>query len=140
MSSTLERKNEYKIIGEIKGKGRPRTNFYSKRIYTPITTKRYERLIRSNIPMHKVDGAITIDLECHFKLPKNTSKKKVQELIGKPCMKKPDIDNIEKIYLDALNGWLYEDDKQVYRISATKVWDVEEYVLVKVLSQNDIII
>lgn len=90
--------------------------------------------------MHKVDGAITIDLECHFKLPKNTSKKKAQELIGKPCMKKPDIDNIEKIYLDALNGWLYEDDKQVFKISATKIWDVEEYVLVKVLSQNDIII
>ena len=139
MSSTLERKNEYKIIGEIKGKGRPRTNFYSKKIYTPITTKRYEKLIRSNIPMHKVDGAITIDLECHFKMPKWSNKKR-KEMVGKPTLKTPDVDNIVKIYLDALNGWLYEDDKQVYKISATKIWDVEEYVLVKVLNQNDIII
>ena len=89
--------------------------------------------------MHKVDGAITIDLECHFKMPKWSNKKR-KEMVGKPTLKTPDIDNIVKIYLDALNGWLYEDDKQVYRISATKVWDVEEYVLVKVLSKNDLII
>lgn len=130
----------FKIEGKIKSKERPRLNYWTKNVYTPNNTKNYEKKIRKEIKGTRLNGAISIELECHFCLPKNTSKKKRNELLGKPCLKRPDIDNIEKIYLDALNGWLYEDDKQVYRISATKIWDVEEYVLVKVLSQNDIII
>ena len=33
---------------------------------------------------------------------------------------KPDIDNLAKLVLDALSGKVYEDDKQVLSISATK--------------------
>lgn len=128
----------YKIIGKIIGKSRPRTNFRTGVIYTPKTTKQYEKLIRSQINDIKVNGSITIGLECHFSMPK-TSKKKQKELLGKPCLKKPDIDNITKIYLDALNGKVYDDDKQVYKISCSKIWDVEEYVLCTITGQNVII-
>lgn len=128
----------YKIIGKIVGKARPRTNFKTGIIYTPSNTKKYERLIKKYIDT-KVNGAITIDLECHFSMAKGLSKKKRFELLGKPCLKKPDIDNITKIYLDALNGVAYEDDKQVYKINCTKIWDNEEYVLLMIKGQNDII-
>ncbi len=120
-----------KINGKIIGKGRPRTNFRTGIIYTPKATKDYEKYIRYLIQTSgiKGNGSISIDLECHFALPKNTSKKKVAELIDKPCLKKPDVDNIAKIYLDAFNGHLYDDDKQVYMITAKKVWDIEEFVI-----------
>lgn len=123
---------EFKIEGKIKSKDRPRTNFKTNAIYTPKATTDYEKKIRKEIEGIKLNGAISIELECHFCLPKNISKKKRAELLYKPCLKRPDLDNIEKIYLDAFNKVLYDDDKQVYRISATKVWDNEEYVLCEV--------
>jgi Holliday junction resolvase RusA-like endonuclease len=128
---------EIKVEGKIIGKQRPRANFRTGIIYTPSNTKKYERLIKSKVTQ-KVDGAIAIDLECHFKMPKWSNKKR-KEMVGKPTLKKPDIDNITKIYLDALNQVAYDDDKQVYQISATKVWDTEEYVLARISSKNDII-
>lgn len=122
----------FKIEGKIKSKDRPRTNFYSKRIYTPKATTDYEKIIRKEIKGTRLNGAISIRLECHFCLPKNISKKKRLELLGKPCLKRPDIDNIEKIYLDAFNKVLYYDDKQVYEMSAVKLWDNDEYVICEV--------
>lgn len=126
----------FKVEGKIKSKDRPRTNFYSKKIYTPKATTDYEKKIRKEIEGIKLSGAISIELECHFCLPKNISKKKRTELLYKPCLKRPDLDNIEKIYLDAFNKVLYDDDKQVYRMSATKVWDNEEYVICKIGEGN----
>jgi len=35
---------------------------------------------------------------------------------------KPDLDNLVKLVLDALNGITYEDDAQCVQISATKYW------------------
>lgn len=123
---------EIKVEGKIIGKQRPRTNFKTNAIYTPKATTDYEKKIRKEINGIKLNGAISIELECHFCLPKNISKKKRKELLYRPCLKRPDIDNIEKIYLDAFNKVLYDDDKQVYRIDAVKVWDNEEYVIVSI--------
>jgi Holliday junction resolvase RusA-like endonuclease len=35
---------------------------------------------------------------------------------------RPDLDNLIKFYMDCANGVLYEDDKQVVKIIATKVY------------------
>ena len=40
--------------------------------------------------------------------------------------KKPDADNIAKVVLDALNGVAYEDDKQVVRVTISKVYSFEK--------------
>ena len=122
----------FKIEGKIKSKDRPRFNYWTKNVYTPNNTKNYEKKIRNKIKGTRLNGAISIELECHFCLPKNISKKERTELLYKPCLKRPDLDNIEKIYLDAFNKVLYDDDKQVYKISAVKVWDNEEYVIVSI--------
>lgn len=42
------------------------------------------------------------------------------------CTKKPDVDNIQKIVLDALNNVAYLDDTQVVQVVAIKKWDEEE--------------
>lgn len=127
----------FKVDGQIIGKQRPRTNFRTGVIYTPKKTKTYEKQIAEQIDT-KVDGAIAIDLECHFAMPK-VSKKKRAEMMGKPCLKKPDTDNIIKVFLDAMNKKVFEDDKQVFNVKCTKIWDESEYVLVTILGENDII-
>ena len=36
--------------------------------------------------------------------------------------KPPDIDNLTKFYLDVMNKLVFDDDRQVYMISARKIW------------------
>jgi len=57
-----------------------------------------------------------------FELPKSLSKKRKQELLGQPHTHKPDCDNLEKIYFDALKGLLYKDDAQIAMSLTRKVW------------------
>ena len=55
-----------------------------------------------------------------------------------------DVDNLAKFVLDALNGVLYVDDKQVASLTVTKVYDDEEPytgstdVIVKSLTMEDL--
>ncbi len=46
--------------------------------------------------------------------------------------KKPDIDNIAKVILDALNKLAFKDDNQITKLSIEKVYSEEEKVYVKV--------
>jgi Holliday junction resolvase RusA-like endonuclease len=43
-----------------------------------------------------------------------------------PKTKKPDIDNLTKAILDALNGIAWNDDAQVAQITAKKVWSIQD--------------
>ena len=38
------------------------------------------------------------------------------------CTRKPDIDNLQKLILDAMNGFIFVDDEQVHKITAEKIW------------------
>ena len=69
-----------------------------------------------------------------FLPPKSASKrKKVEMLEGKIYpTKKPDIDNILKVVLDALNGLAYRDDSQVISCTVLKTYGEEEGVYVSV--------
>ena len=60
----------------------------------------------SDKPVHLFIGA-------NFALPKSASKKDRENLPGTLRDKKPDLDNIEKLVSDALNGVVWVDDKQV---------------------------
>ena len=58
---------------------------------------------------------------------KSWSKKDRQLAIdGKIPPKKPDVDNVVKIVLDALNRVVYLDDTQVTHCNVRKMWDEDE--------------
>ena len=59
-------------------------------------------------------------------MPKSWSKKRKRELIGTPCRSRPDIDNLCKAVLDAL----MEEDKYLYRITASKHWSLTGGILI----------
>ena len=57
-------------------------------------------------------------------MPKATPKKRVASLLDgsvRPS-KRPDLDNLNKSVMDALNGIVYRDDCQVVTLNSTKVY------------------
>lgn len=121
---------EFIIEGKPQGKARPRFSRKSGTVYTPSKTKQYEKAIRTallnrlyeELEDYDPAGYISIKVDAYFPVPKSWNKaKKASALAGDIYpTSKPDIDNIQKAVLDALNGVAYEDDKQVVRIVATK--------------------
>ena len=72
-----------------------------------------------------IEGAVELHIDYIMQIPKSLSKRKRIALVGCPHISKGDIDNILKMTLDALVGLLYVDDRQIYSISAKKVYGNE---------------
>lgn len=136
----------YSVYGEPVGKGRPRFakrgNFVS--TYTPQKTKTYEDEIRmmakaamgSSEPL---ETPVTVAIYIRVGIPASFSKQKRKDALAnieRPT-KKPDIDNIAKCFLDAMNGIVYLDDKQVVSLHITKVY--AETPAVEVMVKEDLI-
>lgn len=68
------------------------------------------------------DVPIEIDMKFYMPIPAAASKKKRDSMVLAAHTKKPDIDNLQKFALDCLNGILFHDDSQVYRIIASKIY------------------
>lgn len=115
------------VPGEPMGKARPRLG-RSGHVYTPKNTLEKQQQIAY---LAVKNGArmsylpIRVSVEAFFAVPKSLSKKKQEQLIGAPCAKKPDGDNVLKLVCDALNGISYEDDSSVVSMSITKQWASE---------------
>ena len=108
----------FEVDGEVIGKGRPRFTRTGKP-YTPIRTRLYEKKIRkafieSGGEMF-ADCPVHIDIEAVAGIQKSVSKGvRARRLSGQElAIKKPDVDNIEKIVLDSLNELAYPDDANV---------------------------
>ena len=69
---------------------------------------------------------------------KSLSKKKRAELQLKSPMKKPDLDNVAKIVLDALNKVAWVDDTQVVSLKVRRMWSNEEYVCVTIFTEDEV--
>lgn len=121
---------EIKVVGTIRGKARPRFNYWTKNVYTPSNTKNYEKLIKSQYT--KADGVISqkdisIRIIANFKIPKSYTKKKIKEIEeGNLKPHKIDVDNIAKVVMDALNKVAYEDDRQIVNLEVSKRYTKEE--------------
>ena len=132
-------KYEFEVPGAIKGKGRPRVNSYTGIVYTPTTTKDYEYLVEQyfllKYPKFKpLEGRLSVNIKAIFSIPKSakkTDKDKILENTISPT-KKPDIDNIVKIILDAMNKFAFKDDTQITKLSVEKEYGIEEKVIVEI--------
>lgn len=130
---------EFEVPAKIVGKGRPRLNSYTGHVYTPTKTKDYESLVEQyfllKYPRYKtLEGRVKIQIIAHFEVPKCTGKNErlqMLENIISPT-KKPDIDNIVKIVLDALNKFAFNDDTQITKIEVEKRYGETEKICVKI--------
>ena len=121
---------EFEMIGDPVGKARPRMNTRTGRAYTPTKTKNYEYEIRRCFIMKypnfvSFEGRVRVTITAYFQIPKSTSKKKETEMLKNNIspVKKPDIDNIIKIVLDAMNKFAFKDDTQVTELSVSKLYN-----------------
>lgn len=114
-------KLELIVNGKIVGKQRPRVTRFG--TFTPKKTKDYEDLIKGAFLKARgvcLNNNIEIKINCYFVIPASYSKKKRLLLQRSYCQNTPDIDNIAKIVLDALNKLAYKDDCQVVKVSVSK--------------------
>jgi Holliday junction resolvase RusA-like endonuclease len=126
----------FEILGKPLGKARPRVNTYTGVTYTPTKTVNYENFVklcfiqkyRNFTPL---ETALKIKITAFFEVPTSYSKKKKRELIGQPCTKKPDIDNVVKIILDSLNKLAYKDDNQIAKLEIEKLYGEQAKVIVE---------
>jgi Holliday junction resolvase RusA-like endonuclease len=136
-------KIDFKVMGKIVGKQRPRATSYGGRahIYTPKETMNYESLVRfsflekypNHIP-YSNESALKVHLTAFKTIPKAFSKKKRQlALDGMIRPKtKPDLDNIAKSVLDGLNQVAFVDDKCVVDLHIEQYYHQVEFVLVEI--------
>lgn len=132
-------KYEFEVPGGIKGKGRPRVNSYTGMIYTPTTTKDYECLVEQyfllKYPKFKpLEGRVSVNITATFGIPKSTKKQDIEPMLGNSISptKKPDIDNIVKIILDAMNKFAFKDDTQITKLNIEKIYGSEEKVSISI--------
>lgn len=130
---------EFEVPGKITGKARPRVNTITGRAYTPENTKDYEMLIKQyfkvKYPRYEtLEGRIKVKIIAYFAIPKSTSKNQREKMLKNDISptKKPDIDNIIKIILDALNKMAFKDDSQITKLDIEKVYSEEEKIYVKI--------
>jgi len=117
---------KFTVPGDPVAKGRPRvvTNANGDtRTYTPTKTVNAEaRILQAwaDAGQPQIAGDVPIVIWVYFYLrkPKSAPKKRVYPHY------KPDLDNLLKLVLDALTGWMWVDDKQIVNIATYKRYDV----------------
>lgn len=131
----------FKVEGAPQGKGRPKFSRQGGfvRAYTPKATIDYENLIKASAMLAMgasvpLETPVEVYLYVTKAIPASYSKKKRMECLEQihQPITKPDIDNILKAYLDAMNEVVYKDDKQVVTIHATQVYGTDPMVEVLV--------
>jgi Holliday junction resolvase RusA-like endonuclease len=132
-----------RLAGEPKGKGRPRFARASGRAFTPAATRSYEAALRyaaqetmGERPL--MVGALEILVVANFPVPKSFSKaKRLAALAGeaRPTVK-PDVDNLLKT-IDALNGVVFEDDKQIVSATVQKFYSDRPDLTIRVMPMGE---
>ena len=130
---------EFEVIGNIVGKQRPRVNMYTGNVYKPNNTKDYEEYIRQcfflKYPQNEMlFERVKIDIVAYLKIQSNIKKAEKEKMLKDEISptKKPDIDNIAKVVLDAINKYVIHDDSQVTKISVEKKYAEEAKLVIKI--------
>lgn len=137
---------DFVIIGEPKGKGRPRFRSRGKFVqtYTDDATATYENLVKlsflkSNCLPYDKDKQLCCLMKIYQSIPKSTSKKLRKEMLDGNVFptKKPDIDNVVKSIFDALNKVAFNDDTQIISLNVRKFYSETPRVEVTIWDYNE---
>jgi len=106
------------IPGEPQGKQRPR--WAPRGTYTPTKTLNFETYIKELFAIkypdfEPVETALEMELTARLMIPTSASKVKKLQMQRKELRptKRPDVDNILKVAMDALESLAYKNDSQI---------------------------
>jgi len=104
------------------------STYYPKR-YTKF--KKDMQALTSEMETTPSEKLLSVHVDFYIRMPKSWSKKKTEKLANTYCSNNSDIDNYIKAILDALNGVLFIDDRQVVEIFARKIYSKHSYMVYK---------
>jgi len=120
------------IPGKPIPKARPRFCRRGKHVVTfdsqSESNKAARILIREQVSTFiPITTALEVDITFYMAIPKGTSKKKASLMQSGEIKhtKKPDCDNLGKKALDCMNGIVYRDDAQIYKLLCRKQYDTK---------------
>ncbi|MCG1009240.1 RusA family crossover junction endodeoxyribonuclease [Salinicoccus sp. ID82-1] len=135
---------EFKVEGKPVPQPRPRV-YQTKEGKSKAVNSRqsvtYKRLVKltakSNMNKQRLTIAecpIAVHLTFVFTPPKSYTKKKLKAIQEGALryQKKPDLDNLAKGILDALNQTVYKDDSQIVELNVKKQYGDTDHVLIQV--------
>ncbi len=135
-------KVRFEVLGEPRGKGRPRFSKIGNftKAYTDDKTLSYENLVKIEYRRQCEDFRFPDDAEldariiCYYTIPSSVSKKKKNMMLEHQIRpkKKPDCDNVVKIILDSLNEIAYKDDTQVVDCQVRKFYSDQPRVVITI--------
>ena len=133
-------KLSFSVPGTPRGKGRPRFTIINGHVstYTPRETRDYEEYVRECFLLQcgqkTLTGPVSVCITACFEPPRSVSKKIRQGMLrGEiPHTRKPDLDNIGKAVLDALNKIAYKDDSQITKLKITKQYSETPEIKVEI--------
>lgn len=134
-------KMKFVVLGEPKGKGRPRFARATGHAITPKDTVAYENLVRMEYvnqcgEVRFPDGSmLDMRIMAYYSIPKSASKKKRNLMLEgaiRPT-KKPDMDNVVKIVADSLNNIAYHDDTQIVDCQCRKFYSEQPRIEVRIM-------
>ena len=124
------------------GKARARFSRMNGRFFTPKKTEDWERLVKS-LARQQVRGKglnmtapVYLDIDAYFApMPTWPKWKKAAAMLGLISnTSKPDVDNVAKALLDALNGIVYADDQYIVGFRIMKHFAEKGHISVSVSS------
>lgn len=132
------------VHAEPVGKGRPRITKNGN--YTPDRTRAYEELVRLEYRKQArlrggvwfADRAVAVRITAYYKTPKSASRtrREAMTLLDVLPVRRPDVDNVSKLILDALNGVAWVDDAQVAVLHVAKVYSVDPRVEIMITDEE----
>lgn len=130
----------FTVMGEPKGKGRPRFCRNTGHAITPKDTVNYETLVKMEYTqacgeqIFPNDAMLDMRIKAYYSIPKSASKKRHAAMLSgdiRPT-KKPDMDNVIKIIADSLNKIAYRDDTQIVDCQVRKFYSEKPRVEVMI--------
>lgn len=87
-----------------------------------LAEAKFLEMAKEFAPPVPLAGPLKLSVHVWFPIPESYSKKRLQELKDTyhAHTTKPDLDNIIKLVKDSLNGVFWLDDKQIYKVTASK--------------------
>ncbi len=129
---------EITIPGTPVAKGRPRIGKYG--TYTPKKTAMFESYAgycwaAEYGHLKPIESPLDVSIVFYMPIPKSITKKAKEAIEqGKTKhIKKPDLDNMAKAVLDALNGLAYKDDSQIVSLTLYKTYSEQPRTEVKIM-------
>lgn len=107
------------------------------RLWKKAATKFLRDQMKAN-QLAPMTGPLKLYYEAIFEPPKSYSKDKREQALAGELLytKPPDLDNLLKIVLDAMNGIVFEDDKQVRKIQAEKKYGPANMIKVTIVERD----